>query len=98
MTIPTKYLIFFICLATPFLLWIALYAMSRRVPQKMSPVVVFVRMLRWVSSVTTVVAFLLYLSVKSFPRPTPWCAFAFSSGIVLVDLWISERFAPVSKP
>jgi hypothetical protein len=93
MAIQHKLVLGTIFLGTPFILWAALYLISRYSAVNMQRLVPWIRALRRLTSWTTLVLFVL--AAAGFPLIYACSSLAFSSVVILIDCWAIERFAPV---
>jgi hypothetical protein len=92
MTIQHKLVLTTISIGSPFILWAMLYLIARYSAVNMRRVVPWVRTLRWLTWFTT--ATLLTMGVVLPHFPYGFLSLGFSSGVMLIDIWVIKRFAP----
>ena len=94
MTVQHKLVLATISIGSAFSLWAALYLIARYSAVDMRRIVPWIRVLRRLTSWTTLA--LLLLVVAGFPSVYAYMLGAFSSVVILIDCWAFERFASVN--
>jgi uncharacterized membrane protein len=93
MTIQHKIVWATVSIGSAFILWLALYLVSRYSATNMRRIVPWIRTVRRLASWTTLA--LLLLIVAGFPSFYAYIFGGFSSVLILIDCWAFDRFAPI---
>ena len=95
MTIKHKLVLTAISGGAPLILWAALSLIAGYSAVDMRRLLPWIRILRRVTSWTTLALFLL--GVAGFPLAYAEMSLLFSSVVILIDLWAFKRFAPLKS-
>jgi hypothetical protein len=79
---------------SPYILFLVLSLIARYSAINMRQIVPWIRALRWLTWFTTAALFLMHFVLARFPSTYAFLALAFSSGVILIDIWASARFVP----
>jgi uncharacterized membrane protein len=93
MTVQHKLVLIAISIGPPLVLWAVLYLIARYSTTTMRKLRPWVRVLRRLTSWTTLALFLLVAA--GFPLSYAEMSLGFSSVVLLVDCWAFERFGSV---
>ncbi len=87
-------LLFVVVSALPFIVWLMLYATSRRWPVHVLGFLRPLRIMRWIGWFVGVALFVLHLGNDKFPALYGLLGFSFSTGLSFPESWIRRRFCP----
>ncbi len=81
-------------IASPFVLWFALYATARWTSYSLRPTLRWIRLVRWASWFAGLVAFIIPMFYDRFASIYGTPAILFSLGLRFPEKWVTRRFAP----
>jgi hypothetical protein len=80
--------------ASPLIVWLALYLAARWWSLGLRPVLPWLRVLRWVGWGLGIALYLTYFARDRFPWVYGAAMLSFSIGLLLPEGWVKRRFAP----
>jgi hypothetical protein len=81
-------------IASPIIIWLALYWVARWSSIGLRPVLPWLRILRWVGWLLAIALYITHFARDRFPWVYGAAVSAFSVGLALPESWVKRRFAP----